>query len=103
MQQALRRSGLVPTGYVVNSAFCEADRTVITVRPVRNFSVCPSCGTVSRHVHSRYQRRVSVSDLPLSGRAVQPIVIARRFRCDAVLCGRQIFSERFADGVLAPS
>ncbi|MGY4376220.1 transposase [Bradyrhizobium sp. i1.3.6] len=30
-------------------------------------------------------------------------MIARRFRCGAVLCGRQIFTERFAEGVLAPS
>jgi transposase len=44
-----------------------------------------------------------VTDLPLSGRIVQLLVIARRFRCDAVLCGRQIFTERFAEGVLAPS
>jgi hypothetical protein len=44
-----------------------------------------------------------VTDLPLSGRIVQLLVIARRFRCDAVLCGRQIFIERFAEGVLAPS
>jgi len=44
-----------------------------------------------------------VTDLPLSGRIVQLVVIARRFRCDAVLCGRQIFTERFAEGVLAPS
>jgi hypothetical protein len=29
------------------------------------------------------------------------MVIARRFRCDAVLRGRQIFTERFPDGVLA--
>jgi transposase len=29
--------------------------------------------------------------------------MARRFRCGAVLCGRQIFTERFADDVLAPS
>jgi len=42
-------------------------------------------------------------DLPLSGRSVQLCVVARRFRCDAVLCGRQIFAERFADSVLAPS
>jgi hypothetical protein len=35
-------------------------------------------------VHSHYQRRVT--DLPLSGRIVQLMVIARRFRCDAVLC-----------------
>jgi len=52
-------------------------------------------------VHSRYHRRVS--DLPLSGRSVQLLVVARRFRCDAVLCGRQIFVERFASDVLAPS
>jgi hypothetical protein len=44
-----------------------------------------------------------VTDLPLSGRIVQLLVIARRFRCDAVLCGRQIFTERFPEGVLAPS
>jgi transposase len=50
---------------------------------------------------SRYQRRAN--DLPLSRRNAQLLVITRRFRCDAVLCGRQIFTERFADGVLAPS
>ena len=31
------------------------------------------------------------------------MVIARRFRCDAVLCGRQIFTEQFPEGLLAPS
>jgi hypothetical protein len=30
-------------------------------------------------------------------------VIARRFRCEAVLCGRQIFTERFTADILAPS
>lgn len=55
----------------------------------------------SRRVHSYYRRRVS--DLPLAGRNVQLLVIARRFRRDAVLCGRQIFTERLAEGVLAPS
>jgi transposase len=44
-----------------------------------------------------------VTDLPLSGRIVQLMVIARRFRCEAVLSGRQIFTERFPDGVLASS
>ena len=62
--------------------------------------LAPSCGTVSQRVHSRYRRRVT--DLPLSGRIVELLVIARRFRCDAVLCGRHIFTERF-EGVLAPS
>jgi len=101
MQQALRRSSLVPTGFVVESAFCQADSTVITVRSLTSFGLCPLCGTVSRRVHSHYRRRVT--DLPLSGRIVQLVVIARRFRCDAVLCGRQIFAERFPEGVLAPS
>jgi transposase len=71
-------------------------------RPVvEKLGLCPSCGTVSRRVHSHYRRRVT--DLPLSGRIVQLVVIARRFHCDAVLCGRQIFTERFGDDVLAPS
>jgi zinc-finger of transposase IS204/IS1001/IS1096/IS1165 len=101
MQQSLSRSSLVPSGFVVESAYHDGDRAIITVRPSRGFGQCPSCGTVSRRVHSHYRRRVT--DLPLSGRIVQLMVIARRFRCDAVLCGRQIFTERFADDVLAPS
>src|ERR1700743_2607428 len=101
MQQALQRSSLVPSGFVVESAYLEGDKAVIAVRASGNVGLCPSCGTVSRRVHSRYRRRVT--DLPLSGRIVQLLLIARRFRCDAVLCGRQIFTERFAEGVLAPS
>src|SRR3984885_10168199 len=101
MQQALHRSSLVPRGFVVESANYEGDKAVIAVRASRSVGVCPSCGTVSRRVHSHYRRLVT--DLPLSGRIVQLLVVARRFRCDAVLCGRQIFTERFAEGVLAPS
>lgn len=96
MRQALHRSSLVPRGFVVESACYEGDKTVITVRASGSVGLCPSCGTVSRRVHSRYRRRVT--DLPLSGRVVQLLVIARRFRCDAVVCGRQIFTERFAEG-----
>src|SRR5258707_10977685 len=101
MQQALQRSSLVPRGFVVESAYDEGDKAVIAVRAAGSVGLCPSCGTVSRRVHSRYRRHVT--DLPLSGRIVQLLVIARRFRCDAVLCRRQIFTERFAEGVLAPS
>jgi hypothetical protein len=66
MQQALRRSSLVPAGFVVESAFCDNETTVITVRSSQSFSLCLSCGTVSRRVHSHYLRRVR--DLSLSGR-----------------------------------
>lgn len=101
MQQALHRFSLVPRGFVVESAYYEGDKAVIEIRASGSVGLCPLCGTVSRRVHSRYRRRVT--DLPLSGRIVQLLVIARRFRCDAVLCGRQIFTERFAEGALAPS
>jgi transposase len=101
MHEALRPSRLVPAGFVVQCAVREDERVIITVRHSSEFGVCPSCGGVSRSVHSRYRRRVN--DLPLSGRIVQLLVIARRFRCEAVLCGRQIFTERFPGGVLAPS
>jgi transposase len=101
MQQALQRSSLVPSGFVVESTSFEGDKIVIAVRALGSVGRCPCCATISRRVRSRYRRRVT--DLPLSGRIVQLEVIARRFRCDAVLCGRQIFTERFAEGVLAPS
>lgn len=101
MQQALHRSSLVPRGFVVESAYYEGDKAIVVVRASGSIGLCPSCGTVSRRIHSRYRRRVT--DLPLAGRIVQLLVIARRFRCDAVLCGRQIFTERFAEGILAPS
>ena len=54
----------------------------------------------SGRIHSRYLRRVA--DLPLAGRPVRLVVMARRFRCRSDLCGRRIFTERFDDGVLAP-
>jgi transposase len=38
----------------------------------------------------------------MAGRAVRLVVLARRFYCDAALCGRRIFVERFDQDVLAP-
>src|SRR3954466_9987691 len=100
MQRALRPSALVPRGFEVESAFCDGATTVITVRPTSGTSLCPGCGTSSARIHSRYQRRLT--DLPLAGRQVRLVVVARRFRCVTVLCGRRIFTERFDDGALAP-
>ena len=100
MQRALRPSALVPRGFDVESAFCDGATTVITVRPTSDTSLCPGCGASSGRIHSRYQRRLT--DLPLAGRQVRLVVVARRFRCVTVLCGRRIFTERFDDGALAP-
>ena len=86
MHHSLRPFSLVPSGFIVVSAIHDTTSTIITVRSSRDSAVCPSCGTVSQRVHSRYHRRVR--DLPLSGRRVELVVSARRFRCDAVLCGQ---------------
>lgn len=100
MQQALRVSALVPPGFEVMSSVCDGAMTMITVRHSGKASCCPGCGAPSGRIHSQYLRRLA--DLPLSGRPVRLVVVARRFRCDAVLCSRRIFTERFDDGVLAP-
>src|SRR5579859_273134 len=100
MQRALRPSALVPRGFDVERAVCDGATTVITVRPTSDTNLCPGCGASSGRIHSRYQRRLT--DLPLAGRRVRLVVVARRFRCVTVMCGRRIFTERFDDGALAP-
>jgi len=100
MSQALRPSTLVPRGFLVEDAVSDASLTLITVRPVCTAGACPGCGTRSERIHSRYQRRLA--DLPMAGKPVRLVVVARRFHCDAVLCGRRIFAERFEEDVLAP-
>ena len=99
MDQRLRPSELVPPGFKVDRVTIEGTNIIITIRHRNTVGICPSCGRASRRVHSRYCRRVA--DLPLSGRRVRLIVVARRFRCDAVLCRQRIFAERFGDAVLA--
>ena len=100
MHQSLRPSALVPRGFVVERAICEGAATLITIRHASKASACPGCGANSARVHSRYRRRLL--DLPMAGRSVRLVVLARRFHCDAVLCGRRIFTERFDREVLAP-
>lgn len=43
-----------------------------------------------------------MTDLPIANRPVQIVIQARRFHCDAVICSRRIFAERFDKNVLAP-
>ena len=100
MQQALRSSSLVPRGFVMDGATTDDAGMVITVRAVSRANSCPGCGTSSERIHSHYRRRLG--DLPIAGRPVRLLVMARRFFCDAVLCGRRIFTERFDRDLLAP-
>lgn len=93
-------SNLVPRGFVVDDAVMDGTTALITVRAVAKANACPGCGTRSERVHSRYRRRLA--DLPIAGRPVRLMVFARRFYCNAVLCGRRVFAERFDRDVLAP-
>ncbi|WP_425411592.1 transposase family protein [Niveispirillum irakense] len=72
----------------------------VTISPVTAIGTCPGCGTGSGRIHSRYHRRLA--DLPATGRPVGIVLLASRFFCDAVLCGRRVFTERFDPKVLAP-
>lgn len=100
MPKGLRPSSLVPAGFAVTSASSAGEVTTVEIRSTGVTSRCPGCGVVSRRVHSRYRRRIV--DLPMAGRSVELVATVRRFRCEAVLCARSIFTERFDDGVLAP-
>ncbi len=97
--RSLRFSFLVPQGFVVESAADDHAGLLLRVRSARPASPCPKCGTESGRIHSRYSRRLT--DLPIAGRVVQLILLARRFHCDAVICPRRIFAERFDANVLA--
>jgi transposase len=84
----------------VDDATSDEAGALIMVRSVALVSACPGCGTQSGRVHSRYRRRLA--DLPIAGRPARVVVLARRFYCNAVLCGRRVFTERFDADVLAP-
>lgn len=99
MSTKLCASDLVPAGFSAERITRVGDETCILLSRTNATAACPACGRMSRTVRSRYCRQVA--DLPLSGRRVRLLVRTRRFACDAVLCGRQIFAERFGD-VLPP-
>ena len=89
-----------PRGFVVQDVRADPASMTLVVHHESATAMCPSCGTGSNRVHSRYRR--SPMDLPLGGRRVRLSIIARRFRCASVLCGQHIFAERFPEGVLPP-
>ncbi|KAA9011220.1 MULTISPECIES: ISL3 family transposase [Sphingobium] len=99
MHGRFQRARLAPEGFAVVSLQGVGDDFHIQLRSRCLSGVCPDCGRPSQRVQSRYVRRPS--DLPLAGRRVVLTIQARRFWCDAVVCGRRIFCERFDVGVLA--
>jgi len=89
---------IVPPGFRVDRVSIDGVTTFIEARGVSATGQCPSCGSISTRVHSRYQRQLA--DLPFAGRVVRMSLTARRFRCTTASCRRSIFTERFGDDVL---
>ena len=83
---------LIPAGLTVVQILPTPERVTILTQPLAATAACPDCGTMSSHLHSRYER--TLGDLPWQGRPVVLRIQARRFRCLCLACSRQTFAER---------
>lgn len=97
MASLFSRRDFLPAGLKADQVEIVGDIIRIHSRSAKAAAACPRCGTVSRHVHSRYRRRAA--DLPAHGRKVELILLTRRFRCRALYCPAKIFAERFPPDV----
>lgn len=78
-------------GFEIGRVTQGSDRFVIHAHCRRVHWRCPSCGTPSSAVHSRYDRHPA--DLPCIGRAVDLCLLVRRFYCHRADCPRRTFVE----------
>src|SRR5258706_16368424 len=67
----------------------------LTLRTTSPTASCPSCGTASSRIQSRYTR--TLRDLPSIGRPIRLIMHVRRFFCKKSPCTQKIFVERLPD------
>lgn len=72
-----------------------AEEITLTMQITTPTASCPSCGTDSSRIQSRYTR--TLHDLPASGRPIHLIVHARRFFCKRSTCAQKIFTERLPE------
>jgi transposase len=78
----------------VNGLTIRADRVTVHATTTRDEVVCPSCGTASTRVHSRYAR--CLDDSAAAQRRVVIELQVRRFRCRERTCPRTTFAEQVA-------
>src|SRR6266542_5885896 len=71
------------------------EEIILTLRTTSPTAPCPSCGTVSSRIQSRYRRMLH--DLPSVGHPIRLIVHVRRFFCKKSTCAQKIFAERLPD------
>src|SRR5712692_3177985 len=74
----------------------EVDEEItLTLHTTSPTASCPSCGTASSRIQSRYTR--TLRDLPSVGRPIRLIMHVRRFFCKNRTCVQKIFVERLPD------
>ena len=94
------RRDFLPAGLKPDQVELVGDTVRVHVRSSAAAAACPRCGTISRHVHSRYRRQPA--DLPAHGRTVALVLLVRRFRCRVAHCPARIFAERFSPAFAGP-
>src|SRR5256885_16924052 len=72
-----------------------AEEITLTLRTTSPTASCPSCGTASSRIQSRYTR--TLRDLPSVGHPIRLIMHVRRFFCQKSTCPQKIFVERLPD------
>lgn len=72
-----------------------AEEITLTLRTTSPTASCPSCGTASSRIQSRYTR--VLRDLPSIGRPLRLILHVRRFFCKKSTCAQKIFVERLPE------
>jgi len=72
-----------------------AEEITLTLCTTSPTAACPSCGTLSSRIQSRYIRKLR--DLPSVGRPILLIVHVRRFFCKKSTCAQKMFVERLPD------
>jgi transposase len=88
-----------PEGSRLVRACLDVENLTVHLATTAPTAACPLCGSDTRRVHSRYDRRLD--DLPCLGRCVRLQVAVRRFVCPQSECPRRIFTERLP-GFAAP-
>ena len=72
-----------------------AEEITLTLRTTSPTASCPSCGTASSRIQSRYTR--TLHDLPAVGHPIRLIMHVRRFFCKKSTCAQKIFVERLPE------
>jgi transposase len=87
------------SGFLVTEILITEEQITVSASSQAQQAVCPTCQSLSRRVHSYYNR--SPADLPSLGRPVRLVLHVHRFRCQNQQCPRQTFAERLSEVPMA--